>query len=423
MIRGATGASAGPSGRQCQLYSSSRSAVQERHVGPFLGHLPRSRKRQLRKIVTKARVESDIDQVPQDVKDREAWKEESRKYRRVLFTFTDWVNHRSTSRYARHIGGILGSRIFRGLLPTLSGVMATAVFVGIYETFRDHNMIIPASWPSLTVEANEAFNLTSFALSLLLVFRTNESYSRWLEARKAWSGILIRARDLVRMSSVWFPEDPARKALVQRWAIAFVWCAMDHVREDCDLEPHLQRTLLPNEKEALMAAEHRPNFILRIMTEVVWQADLMEGQCMRLDETLSFFEEQIGTCERLLKTPIPLSYTRHTSRFLVLWLAFLPFSLWPACGWTSVPASGIISFLLLGIEEIGVQIEEPFGILPIEQICETAEDEIRHDIHNDQVRGLVKSGLLQSPSSNGALYQSLRGNGNEGMRRAVSWKE
>ncbi len=60
----------------------------------------------------------------------------------------------------------------------------------------------------------------------------------------------------------------------------------------------MQRTLLPNEKEALLASEHRPNFILRIMTEVIWQADLMEGQCMRLDETLSFFEEQIGTCER-----------------------------------------------------------------------------------------------------------------------------
>ena len=31
--------------------------------------------------------------------------------------------------------------------------------------------------------------------------RTNESYSRWLEARKAWSGILVRTRDLVRMVS------------------------------------------------------------------------------------------------------------------------------------------------------------------------------------------------------------------------------
>ncbi|CAK0783433.1 hypothetical protein CVIRNUC_006632 [Coccomyxa viridis] len=343
--------------------------------------------------------------------------QESRRYRRVNFTFADWVAHRSTSRYARHLSGIFQSRIFRGLLPTLLGVMSTAVSVGIYETLRDHHVFIPSDWPSLTVEANQAFNLTSFALSLLLVFRTNESYSRWLEARKAWSGILIRTRDLVRMTSVWFPDDPARKALIQRWAIAFVRCAMDHVREDCDLEPHLKRTLLEGEVAALMAAEHKPNFILRILTELIWQADLLEGQTVRLDETMSFFEEQIGTCERLLKTPIPLSYTRHTSRFLVLWLAFLPFSLWPACGWTSVPASGIISFLLLGIEEIGVQIEEPFGILPLEQICDTAEDEIRGKINDDMVKELVDTGLQKAADFNGALYNKSQANGRSKAKR------
>ena len=52
--------------------------------------------------------------------------------------------------------------------------------------------------PSLCLEADQAFNLTSFALSLLLVFRTNTSYSRWLDARKVWGGILNRSRDLVR---------------------------------------------------------------------------------------------------------------------------------------------------------------------------------------------------------------------------------
>ncbi len=41
---------------------------------------------------------------------------------------------------------------------------------------------------------------------VVFVFRTNESYSRWLEARKAWSGILIRARDLVRMVRLCHPE-------------------------------------------------------------------------------------------------------------------------------------------------------------------------------------------------------------------------
>lgn len=65
----------------------------------------------------------------------------------------------------------------------------------------------------------------------------------------------------------------------------------------------VQRTLEKSEMDALMAAEHKPNFILRIMTELIWQADLQEGQSMRLDETLSFFEEQIGTCERCVACP------------------------------------------------------------------------------------------------------------------------
>ena len=43
----------------------------------------------------------------------------------------------------------------------------------------------------------------------------------------------------------------------------------------------------------------------------------------------------------------------------------MPFTLWKSSHWAMVPASAIICFLLLGIEEIGVQIEEPFGILPL----------------------------------------------------------
>ncbi len=55
----------------------------------------------------------------------------------------------------------------------------------------------------------------------------------------------------------------------------------------------------------------------------------------------------------------------HTSRFLTIWLAFLPLSLYSTCGWATVPSAVIIAFLLLGIEEIGVSVEEPFSILPL----------------------------------------------------------
>ena len=57
---------------------------------------------------------------------------------------------------------------------------------------------LPAWLPSLQVASKEPFGLTSFALSLLLVFRTNASYERWDGARKIWGLLLNRSRDLVR---------------------------------------------------------------------------------------------------------------------------------------------------------------------------------------------------------------------------------
>ena len=60
----------------------------------------------------------------------------------------------------------------------------------------------------------------------------------------------------------------------------------------------MQATLEPAEADALLGARHRPMYCLRVLTEVILSADLMEGQAIRMDENLSFFEEQVGTCER-----------------------------------------------------------------------------------------------------------------------------
>lgn len=45
--------------------------------------------------------------------------------------------------------------------------------------------------------------------------------------------------------------------------------------------------------------------------------------------------------------------------------------------WACVPASALVAFLLLGIEEIGVAIEEPFSILPLENMWAEVDAEIR----------------------------------------------
>ncbi|KAK3254637.1 hypothetical protein CYMTET_36153, partial [Cymbomonas tetramitiformis] len=83
----------------------------------------------------------------------------------------------------------------------------------------------------------------------------------------------------------------------------------------------------------------------------------------------TFFEDVLGKCERILKTPLPLSYTRHTSRFIFLWLTILPFTMVAELGELVIPVELFTAMFLLGIEDIGVLIEEPFSVLACEAIC------------------------------------------------------
>jgi Bestrophin, RFP-TM, chloride channel len=79
--------------------------------------------------------------------------------------------------------------------------------------------------------------------------------------------------------------------------------------------------------------------------------------------------------ERLLSSPIPLFYSRHTARFLTFWLVLMPFALWEPFkdSWNHagvIPATALISIFLFGIEELATQMEEPFTILPMQSFCD-----------------------------------------------------
>lgn len=60
----------------------------------------------------------------------------------------------------------------------------------------------------------------------------------------------------------------------------------------------------------------------------------------------------MSDCERLVKTSVPLAYSKHTSRFLSVWLFSLPLVLVEALGWRLIPPVAVISWALLSIEEV-----------------------------------------------------------------------
>lgn len=319
---------------------------------------------------------------------RDEYKESSRKLFRTVFDFENWAEHRATSRYARHIAGIFESRLVHGLASPLVSVAVLAIVVATgHELMNYGKIVVPDALKDvLFINSALPMSLTSSVLGLLLVFRTNSSYSRWLDARKNWGLLVNRSRDLVRQGLTWLPEDAngqVHRGTLCRWVVALSYCLKCHLRENEDAVEKLRQLqiLQDRELEALKSVRHKPAYAMQVLSMIVRKLAESNPHCHPVITNMEFNITQLGdvcgSCERILKTPIPLSYTRHTSRFMIIWLSLLPFALWETCGWGMVPLTVAISLLTLGVEEIGVTIEEPFSVLPLERICATIASDVK----------------------------------------------
>mmetsp|Transcript_26852 Transcript_26852/g.104224 ORF Transcript_26852/g.104224 Transcript_26852/m.104224 type:complete len:161 (-) Transcript_26852:392-874(-) len=79
-----------------------------------------------------------------------------------------------------------------------------------------------------------------------------------------------------------------------------------------------------------------------------------------MEEDITTLVDVMGACERIVKTPVPLAYSRHTSRFLSVYAFTLPLILVDKEGLMVVFSVLMITWALFGIEEIGHMIEDPF---------------------------------------------------------------
>ena len=126
---------------------------------------------------------------------------------------------------------------------------------------------------------------------------------------------------------------------------------------------------LPFEQaRGIIEATHRPNRALQDLSVAIENLPMHFLRKNKIHQALTVFEDDLGSSERFLTSPVPLFYSRHTARFLSVWLLLLPFALYDPCSgsWNHIamiPITAVISVFLFGIDEIATQLEEPFTIL------------------------------------------------------------
>jgi len=321
--------------------------------------------------------------------------EASRRFRRTVYTHDDWVNHRSPNRFSKNLFSLADSGIFKSLFKEVfaTTIFATAIVswncvFGVYQDFSFvthngpmHDSLIPVLCLPLA-----PFSLSTSSLGLLLAFRANTAYQRWDEARKNWGMNINHTRDLVRLGNAYYDrsavsperaEDDLKRLALCTWS--FVRCMKRHLspewEDEVDFKKEMLEKLPTQQAEAIFAAAHRPNRALQDLSVAIENLPMHFIRKDEIHRAATIFEDNLGSSERLLSSPIPLFYSRHTSRFLTVWLLLLPLGLWEPLGasWNHIdliPAHFFLSIFLFGIEELATQLEEPFTILPMQAFCD-----------------------------------------------------
>jgi putative membrane protein len=233
--------------------------------------------------------------------------------------------------------------------------------------------------PALNLEITP-FEVAGGILSLLLVLRTNAGYERWWEGRRLWGDIVNRSRNLAVVALSYGPDDPGWRDQIVRRTAAFSHAARMSLRGD--RTPKDVGRLLGAEAEPLIAADHMPTAVALLIGESVREArdrlDLDGFTLLRIDSERAGLIDDIGGCERIIKTRLPLAYRVEIRRILILFVLAIPFALVDRLDWFTPIATVLISVPLLAIDKIGTELQDPFSEgslnhLPLVEICATIE--------------------------------------------------
>ncbi|KAJ1951549.1 hypothetical protein FBU59_000092 [Linderina macrospora] len=324
---------------------------------------------------------------------------------------------------------------FRGSVIRISFIYVTAMTgygVGIAFLMQQHK--------DLTINMS-VMSFVSLVLSLLLVFRTNSAYDRYWEGRKIWQDLKVTSRNLIR--NLWCGvlensiEDNVQKRQALKNTAAFVISvkhylrgedSLDYADYDGLLSPEFRLQFATNNNAynygAIGSGNNSPSGsrtgLATRMTEG-WERQgemplpsqllfemqkfgeyMMDNKLCHVPfyasqlATINALSASLGGCERILSTPIPLAYRIHLTHTLYLYLLVLPWSLGSMGSlWKTIVLQFIISFMLIGIDSISREIQNPFGYdandLPLDAYCDSVLVELSNALNKNSPKALVSN--------------------------------
>ncbi len=208
--------------------------------------------------------------------------------------------------------------------------------------------------------------LAATLLSLLLAFRTSQSYERWWEARVIWGAIVNDSRTFIRQLLHFLPNDEKKNGYVEEFAVRqSVWCYT--------LADSLRRVPFSDKVAGYFAqrgyeSDNRPNFLLtkhvERLSELSEEYQLNVNAQVQLDSSVARLTDHMGKCERIKNTVFPRSYSVLIHFLIYVLMTILPFGLDDNHPVVEAVLATLIPVLFIAIERTAIIMQDPFENRP-----------------------------------------------------------
>lgn len=268
--------------------------------------------------------------------------------------------------------------------PSIVHAILATIWLILYEVLKFKFISMP---PTL-------ISVLGVAVTLVLVFRTNTAYDRYWEGRKAWSSLSSHIRNLSRF--IWICVDTKTNSqLEQKYGcenllIAYAVAMKHSLRNELGHKYEDLHYLLAHVSEfspyspPTTQVRNLPLYIIRLITQYLFdvhaQGLIESGELSDMNIIISHIIECGSTLDRIKTTPIPFAYKVHISHTANLYIFALPFQLVSGLHWWTIAVVLIASFVLIGLDSIGNDIENPFKLdkngLQIDNFCNSIKEDV-----------------------------------------------
>lgn len=254
------------------------------------------------------------------------------------------------------------------------------IYVALFTSFLAYLVINFGGHIDTLSKLVSVYSLIGFVISLLLVFRTNTAYERWWEGRKKWGSLVNDTRNLAIKINTYISNKEDRDYF-KRMISNFVFATKEHLRTGVKWE---ELELSQTELKDFETKKHIPNQISKAMyarlQEIKKSGAISEEEAIILDKNINALLDSLGGCERIKNTPIPYSYMIFLKKFIFIYVTTIPLAFVSIFGYYSAIIATFIFYILVSMEVLAEEIEDPFGTddndLPIHNLCEKIKDNL-----------------------------------------------